>query len=203
MSEQQNPVRFTRLAWWMIVARGLIAIAFGVLLLTDPVSTVAAFSWVYGVFVIADGAVAIAYGMGIFGRANHRGLVIGRGILAIAAGVVAIAWPGLTAFAVLVLVGVWAIVVGLVEIGEAFSLRDAHHRRWYLSLVSGVAYLLLGVLVFVSPVSTALALTWLIGVLTIAAGLAILFASVQTRGEFSYRRGTPIRLPDSQGSSTP
>lgn len=190
------PVRFTRLAWWMIIARGLIAIVFGILLLTDPVSTVAAFIWVYGVFVIVDGAVAIAYGMGIFGRTNHRGIVMARGILAIAAGVVAIAWPGLTAFAVLALVGVWAIVVGVVEIGEAFSLRDAHYRRWYLALVSGVAYLLLGILVFASPATTALTITWLIGVFTIAAGVAILFASFHTRGEFTHRRGTPVRLSD-------
>lgn len=196
MNESQHPVRFTRLAWWMILARGIVAIAFGILLLTDPVSTIAAFIWVYGIFVIVDGAVAIAYGMGIFGRTNHRGLVIARGLLAIAAGVIAVAWPELTAFAVLMLIGVWAVVVGLVEMGEAFSLRDAGYRRWYLALVSGVAYLLLGVLVFASPASSALALTWLIGVFTIAAGITILFASIHTRGEFSYRRGAPIRLQE-------
>lgn len=195
-SEQHHPVRFTKLAWWMILARGVVAIAFGILLLTDPVDTLRAFIWVYGIFVIVDGAVAIAYGMGIFGRTNHRGLVIARGLLAIAAGVVAVAWPGLTALAVLVLIGIWALVVGVVEIGEAFSLRDAHYRRWYLALVSGVAYVLLGILIFASPESSALALTWLIGVFTIAAGITILFASIHTRGEFSYRRGAPTRLAD-------
>lgn len=196
MNERRYPVKFTQLAWWMILLRGIVAIVFGMLLLTDPVSTIAAFVIVYGVFVIADGAVTIAYGMGIFGRKNHRGLVIARGLLAIVAGVLAIAWPGLTAFAVLVLIGVWAISAGFVEIGEAFSLREAAYRRWYLSLVSGFSYLLLGALIFFSPESSALALAWLIGVFTVAAGITTVLAAIRTRGEFSYQRGTPIRLAD-------
>ena len=56
--------------------------------------------------------------------------LIARGILALAVGVIALAWPGPTALVLVLIVGVWAITAGLVE----FS-RSEEHTSELQSLV--------------------------------------------------------------------
>src|ERR1019366_640258 len=55
--------------------------------------------------------------------------LIVRGILAVIVGVIALAWPGPTALVLVLIVGVWAIVAGLVEIAAAFGHGEAAGTR--------------------------------------------------------------------------
>lgn len=189
----EHQVKFTRLAWWMILARAVISIGLGLYLLDSPVETVATFIWVYGLFVVVDGIIAIAYGMGIFGRPSHRGMPIARGLLAVVAGTIALTWPGITALAVFYLVAIWAIAAGVVEMVEAFSLRDDKHTRWYFDLTSGLVYLLLGALMIASPGTSVIAIVWLIAVMMITAGIAMLMVAISSRKEFTYKH--QVNLP--------
>ena len=63
--------------------------------------------------------------------------LIARGILALAVGVIALAWPGPTALVLVLIVGVWAITAGLIEIAAAFGVgQPAGTRAMYiLSLI--------------------------------------------------------------------
>ena len=193
MSENINhQVRFTKLAWWMVFLRGLLALVLGVFLLIEPVKTVEAFVWVYGAFMVADGIIAVAYGMGIFGRPNHRGAPIARGLLAIVAGVIVMVWPNLTAVAVFYLVAIWAIIAGIVEIIEAFSLRDDKYSRWYFDLASGLVYLLLGVLMIGAPTTSVVALLWMIALMLVISGSLMLIVAVLARSSFTYVRSSPV-----------
>ena len=51
------------------------------------------------------------------------------GLVDLAAGVIALAWPGPTALVLVLIVGVWAIVAGLVEIAAAFGHGEAAGTR--------------------------------------------------------------------------
>jgi uncharacterized membrane protein HdeD (DUF308 family) len=55
--------------------------------------------------------------------------LIVRGILAVIAGIIALARPGPTAQVLVLIVGVWAIVAGLVEIAAAFGHGEAAKGR--------------------------------------------------------------------------
>ncbi len=193
MSENiEHHVHFTKLAWWMVFLRGLIALFLGVFLLIEPVKTVEAFVWLYGAFMVADGIIAIAYGMGIFGRPNHRGAPIARGLLAIVAGVIVMVWPNLTAVAVFYLVAIWAIIAGIVEIIEAFSLRDDKYSRWYFDLASGLVYLLLGILMIGAPTTSVIALLWMIALMLVISGSLMLVVAFLARSTFSYIHPSPV-----------
>lgn len=195
MSIETHLVTFTRLSWWMVVLRAIVGIAFGLVLLTDPVNTVNAFIWVFGAFVVADGILTIAYGMGVFGRPSHRGLVIARGLLAVTAGVIAMAWPGIAGMAIFYLVAIWALVAGAVEIAESFSLREDHYSLWYFPLISGILYALLGVLMLAAPDKAVIGLIWLIGVMTVVAGASLLAVAVATRAHIKHEAPVPRRGP--------
>ena len=53
------------------------------------------------------------------GRAGVWHLLLG--LVDLAAGVIALAWPGPTALVLVLIVGIWAITAGIVEIAAAFG----------------------------------------------------------------------------------
>jgi uncharacterized membrane protein HdeD (DUF308 family) len=94
--------------------------------------------------------------------------LVGRGALAIAFGVIAIAAPIQTATALALLWGVWALVDGIGSLMDAFS-RTAAHGRWWLAIM-GVLAILAGLIVVIQPGLGAAVLTWVLGIWLIVRG---------------------------------
>ena len=86
-----------------------------------------------------------------------------------AAGVVAIAWPGPTALVLVLVVACWAVAAGLVEFGAAFRAGEAAGTR-ALFLLGGLAAIALGVVLFARPGIGALTLALLFGLFNLIYG---------------------------------
>jgi uncharacterized membrane protein HdeD (DUF308 family) len=54
---------------------------------------------------------------------DARGFRVVMGLLAIAAGVVTLVWPGITLVVLAVVIGAWLAIYGLLEIAVSFQLR--------------------------------------------------------------------------------
>jgi uncharacterized membrane protein HdeD (DUF308 family) len=91
-----------------------------------------------------------------------------NGVLAIALGVVIIAWPGISLDALTILFGAYALATGVVTFMAAF--RSPKGERGWL-VVSGLLGVAVGVLVFVWPGISQLALLYVIAVYAIGLGL--------------------------------
>src|SRR5262249_40555860 len=107
--------------WWGLLLRGLAAILFGILTIAAPGPALVAFVFFFGIFAIVEGAVNViseARGGGKPGFA-----VVTQGVVSISAGVVALAWPRITTLALVLIVAIWAVVTGILEIIAAFKLR--------------------------------------------------------------------------------
>jgi uncharacterized membrane protein HdeD (DUF308 family) len=105
-----------------------------------------------------------------------------RGVLGIATGAV-ILWRPLESVAALaLLIAVWAIFGGVVQIVHAFDLRPLFDR-WWLLLVGGLASVAFGVaaLHFYPVLSLAFAVTWSVLWLLVTGGFAISVALVERR----------------------
>ncbi|WP_020667032.1 HdeD family acid-resistance protein [Amycolatopsis nigrescens] len=170
---------FTRF-WWLTAIRGVLAILFGLMALVWPGLTLLALVVLFGVFTLADGILLTVSALFAGDRLAHRGTAILAGVLGIAAGIVVLVWPGMTALVLLVLIAVWGVVIGFVEIGGAFAYRAQRGLEWS-GLLRGVLVLVLGLLLLFLPVSGAIAIAWLIGVFAIAAGVALLVFSARLR----------------------
>ena len=102
-----------------LLLRGLLAIIVGVVALAWPGVTVLALVILFAVYAFIAAATEA---MRAFSSAT-AGPVVGHlllGLINIAAGVIALAWPGPTALMLVLLVGAWATVTGLVEIVAGF-----------------------------------------------------------------------------------
>lgn len=170
--------------WWMIALRGAIAVIFGILALIWPGLTVLTLIIFFGAFAIVDGVFAIGSAIWRAERRMEWWPSLIEGILGIIIGLIAFVWPDLTALGLLYIIGAWAIITGITEIAAAVRLRAVIANEWFLGL-SGALSVIWGLILFIFPGSGAIAIAWLIGVLAIIYGAALLsFAwRIHSRGE--------------------
>jgi uncharacterized membrane protein HdeD (DUF308 family) len=168
-----------RQAWPMLLARAVFAVAFGLVALIWPTITLLILAWAFGVYAIIDGAIQIIDG--IRRRDRPRWWIsLLLGLLALAAGVLALIWPGLTAVVLAIVIGAWALVTGFVEIFSAVRQRRERRRPALLllvGLVSGVA----GVGILAWPVLGAVALAALVGGFAVVYGIVLVVLALQLR----------------------
>jgi uncharacterized membrane protein HdeD (DUF308 family) len=121
-----------------------------------------------------------------------------RGILAVLFGLVALIWPDITVTALVLLFGAYAFVDGIFAI-VAGAWRAAHRRAWWWAmLLEGVLGIVVGVLTFVRPDITALALLYLVAAWAIIAGILEVAAAIWLRrvilGEWALIVGGVLSL---------
>jgi uncharacterized membrane protein HdeD (DUF308 family) len=174
---RRGPTGYQRWRWWCIALRGVAAVIFGLLALNAPAVAVLSLVLVFGIYAIVDGALALS--LAIRGTGESQGDIIARGLVSILAGGIALAWPGITLFALLFVIAAWAVVGGILEIVTAIRHRQQLTREWLL-VVEGALSIAFGVILFLAPLAGAIVLgLWVgayalvFGVLMIAAGLRV------------------------------
>jgi hypothetical protein len=88
-----------------------------------PDVSFAALVLVFGTYTFVDGIFNIAGAIRRRGATDRWWLLLLEGLVGIAAGVVTLIWPGITALALLYLIAAWALVTGIFEIAAAIRLR--------------------------------------------------------------------------------
>lgn len=169
--------------WWVLLIRGLCAIAFGVMAFAWPAITVLVLVLMYSAHALVDGIAAIVLGFQM--RKSTEGVpwgaMIGIGLISVVAGIVAFAWPGITALALLYVVATWAIVRGVFEIVAAIRLRKVIDNEWCLGL-AGLSSVVLGGLLIARPGAGILGLVWLVGAIAIFFGVMQIMLSLRLKG---------------------
>jgi uncharacterized membrane protein HdeD (DUF308 family) len=154
--------------WWLLLLRGIAAIAFGVLAFFWPDLTLLTLAFLWGAYAIADGVFALWVAFSGKGAERRWWLAL-IGITGILAGLLTFVWPGITAQVLLVFIGSWAILTGMLQIWGAIQLRKEIEVEWMLAL-SGLLSVALGVALIARPGVGALAVIWLIGSFAILVG---------------------------------
>jgi len=187
MTENIRPLAETRTSgrlladtWWLVALRGVAAVIFGILAFVWPKITLLTLIWLYGVYAIINGVLALVQAFTGPKEGRRTGALVFHGIVSLLAGIIAILVPGITALALLLLIAAWAIVGGIFEIVTAVRLRKVISHEW-LMIVAGVISVLFGVLLILQPAVGALAMIWWIG------GFAILFGILLVSLAFRLR----------------
>jgi uncharacterized membrane protein HdeD (DUF308 family) len=166
--------------WWVVLLRGLVAIAFGVLTFTRPAISLAALLLFFGAFVFADGLLHVWTAISDKERENRWLLLLG-GLLGIGVGLLAFLTPGLTAIAVLFYIAIWAVATGLLDIVAAVRLRKEIEGEWLLGL-GGLSSVAFGVVLLARPGTGALAVLWIIAAYAVAFGVILTLLSFRLKG---------------------
>ena len=176
--------------WWAVALRGVFAMLFGLVALFWPFTTILSLTVLFAVYMLADGAFAIVAGMRAAARHERWGVLVLEGIVDLLAGLGALLLPGLTVLVFVAVLGIWAVVSGVAMMAASFRL-NAQHGRWLLGL-SGLVSIVWGVVLYLSPVTGAVVLTWWLGGYAFVFGilLIVLAFRLRNRHRASQRRAT-------------
>src|SRR5207249_11847246 len=105
-----------------MLLRGLAAIVFGVLAFVWPGQTLLALVYLFGIYAIVDGVLALWFTYQAAQDQKRWWPYLLEGLVGIAAGIIAFASPGITALALAFVVAAWAILTGVVDIAAAIEL---------------------------------------------------------------------------------
>lgn len=167
--------------WWTFVLRGVLAILFGLTTAFVPGLALLTLILLFGFYALADGVLNL---IAAFRRDNTTqqpwwSLLI-SGLLGLAAGLIALFMPGLTAFALLYVISAWAVITGVMAIIAAVRLRKQIEREWLLAL-AGVLSVVFGVLIAVFPGAGALALALWIAAYAVVLGILLIVLGLKLR----------------------
>ena len=165
--------------WGMFVLRGILAIALGVLAFVAPGATLGALIFVFAFYAIFDGILAAAAGVTMPG--GPRWLLVVGGILAIAIGAYTLVSPQVTAVALVLLIGSFAIVRGVAEVATAIWLRNVIENAW-LYVISGIVAFVFGAFLVIVPNDGAFAVLFAIGYYSLFAGAMYVAIGLRLRG---------------------
>ena len=166
--------------WWVVLLRGLAGIGFGIITFMAPAISLAAVVLLWGAYAFADGVLALVSAIRRRGESDRWWLFLVEGLVGIAAGVLTLIWPGITAIALLYLIAAWALVTGVLEIAAAIRLRKVIAHEWLLAL-SGIASLGFGILLVLFPGAGALAVVLWIGAYTLVFGALLVALAFRLR----------------------
>jgi uncharacterized membrane protein HdeD (DUF308 family) len=163
----------------MLVFRGAAAVAFGALTLAWPTLTLLLLVVLFAVYVLAIGALALVAGFRAR-REDGSWLVSLIGLVSIAAGVLSVLYPRMTALVLVLIIGAGALITGVVDLTIAIRLRKEIRNEWFLGL-AGVISIGFGAFVLVSPGAAPLALIGLIALQSIATGVLFIIIGLRIR----------------------
>jgi uncharacterized membrane protein HdeD (DUF308 family) len=155
--------------WWLVFAKGLLAMLAGAAALAAPGGSVWAFGLLLGVASLSDGVMSVAIGVGGGWTDRPWWEMVLVGVVGILAGMATLAPPDATALMLIAVFGCWALSRGLIEIASAIALRKVIDGEWML-IASGAVSVGFGVLIFGRPPNSLLAVEAFLGVYLLTFG---------------------------------
>jgi uncharacterized membrane protein HdeD (DUF308 family) len=166
--------------WWSLVIRGIAAILLGVVTFAWPGITLAALVLLYGAYALVDGVMAIIGAVRAAQSHERWGALLIEGIAGIVAAAITVAWPGITALALVFVIAAWAIVTGVFELVAAVRLRKYVTGEWLLAM-GGIASIAFGVLIIIAPLAGALVIALWVGAYTLVFGVLMIALGFRLR----------------------
>jgi|SRR5271166_3505 len=162
-----------------LIVLGVLAIIVGIIAIAWPGVTILALVIIFAIyaFVEAGWQVVIAF------SSPSAGPVFGHllmGLIDIAAGVVALVWPGPTALVLVLIIGFWAVVGGLFEIFAGFQSGETAGTR-AMFILGGLISVLFGVVIFARPGVGAVTLAILFGLFSLIYGISQITLGIEAR----------------------
>jgi len=186
--------RFVERNWWVLLIRGLVSVAFGVIAFLWPGATLTTLVLLIGAWFFVDGVFSV------IGAIQHRSadrqwwLLLLEGLVGVLAGLGVVFLPGLSTLALLYVFGAWNIITGILEIAAAIRLRrEIQGEIWMI--LGGLLSIVIGVFAFIAPVITALSLVLVLAVYAVLFGIMMIVLAFRARSWAGSHSMPPTPTP--------
>jgi uncharacterized membrane protein HdeD (DUF308 family) len=162
-----------------LILLGVLAVIVGIIALAWPGVTVLALVILFAVYAFIDAGLQVARAFSSGGAGPVFGHLV-LGLVDLAAGIVALVWPGPTALVLVLVVGIWAFVGGCFEIFAGFQSGETAGTR-ALFILGGLVSIAFGVVLFARPNVGAVTLALLFGLFSLIYGVSQIMTGVELR----------------------
>jgi uncharacterized membrane protein HdeD (DUF308 family) len=176
--EERAVVRAYASGWWTFLVAGILWLALGFIILSLRPASISVCVILIAVAFWLGAVTQMALAFVVTG--GWRVIAIIGTVLAFAAGLAALVWPGPTLVVLSVFVAWYLLIRGIFDVSLALS--HTHVHGWWMGLIAGIIAIGLGAWAIGNPDRSVLLLISIIGIWSIFKGVADLVAS------FSYRR---------------
>ena len=172
-------------SWWVLLVRGLAAIAFGVLTWMQPGVSTVALLVIFGAYVFVDGVLGVYAAIKGRQQSRHWWVILIWGLVGVLVGVMTFINPTITGLVLTIYIGVWAIITGVMQIIAALRLRKEIEGEWLL-ILSGLISVIFGGFVISQPLAGMMAMVWVI------ATYAVIFGVLMVVLAFRVKKGISL-----------
>lgn len=159
--------------WWLLLFGGIISVVIGVIAMVWPQQTAFVVAVLLAIYLVISGIFEFVRGFSAGLTGGMRALLFISGVLSVILGLLMFR----SAFQAVEILG---ILIGIAFLFRAFGVfflaaDDKEGRGW--NIFFGIVLLIAGVVMLVWPVTTAVALAWLIGLWLVIIGLVEIIGS--------------------------
>lgn len=160
--------------WWFLVINGLIAILFGIFLLFFDTDMIKVLMVYIGIGVAVIGAILLVAAIRNIKADKQAGMLLFESILTIVIGLILTLFPDFSLKFFLIIIGVWAVILGIVQLAILINIKEKMASKNIL-LFNGLLTIVLGVMLFFDPITTAGFLLKILGFFAILFGIMMIY----------------------------
>lgn len=158
-----------------LVIKALLAIGLGMAFLLNPDGMLSTFSYIVGIVLIVYGVIEIFNGIKAKKEFSFGNLIIEDGLMNIIVGLVLVFWPNLGPNMVMIILGLWIILGGIIQLVIANKYKDKIGGRNF----RGIITIILGAIILFNPSESVQLFSMIVGGLSLLYGLFLLVRIVR------------------------
>ena len=109
--------------WGLLLFRGIVDVIAGVVVLAWPAATALVLALILGFWLLIYAAMTLWFAYQQRGERPQTGHFVAKGVIAIVAAAITVAWPGVTILVIALVIGIALVLKGVVLMRLAFALR--------------------------------------------------------------------------------
>ncbi len=166
--------------WWFLFIMGCVFILFGGMLTFYPRETPQKIFVLLGLIILLGGVIIL--GLSLMNKKDNKGWggLMAFAIITLAVGIFIMVTPNLALKVLMILLGIWALVVGIYQLYGYFT-SDKDSRKGSLGLSIGLIAIILGLIMVFRPFPTRVFMTIITGIISIAVGAMLVGTSFKVR----------------------
>ena len=162
--------------WWAFMLRGSLAALLGILALFWPTGSISMLLRILGAFLILDGAMVLFS----FQSAGERETAVAQGVITAIIGASLLLIPNASIRMVFVLLGLWALVIGLGQLWTARKMDTQDSERG-TAISFGIMTSITGIVFLLWPGTGVVAVAWIIAIAAFVVAAVLIWVALRLK----------------------
>jgi len=160
--------------WFLLMANATVAIIVGLIFLFVPQETLATIGFAAGIIILLSGLFLVFGAFSYAKKGQNMFFWLVEGLINLTLGIILIINPAWLIEFLLILIGLWALILGIYQLYTGF-MHAKHINNSTLLKINGLAAAVIGLILLLKPEMVASFIIQLLGVLSILIGAIMMY----------------------------